>query len=191
MKTILIKLLRHGLTAVGGVGMATDSNVDQIAGAISFLAGIAWSIYESRNTKPPSDPAAASVAGKIIPLLLVCSVLSSGCTAPILPGNDPVVVRAEQARTVAADTFQAFVKLEYLNRPALKVISPDFARIADLVRDRSDGWIQSLTRVLAAYKANRTAENRASLTAGLATLDSALREVELHTAIATQYRIAQ
>ncbi len=189
MKEILKKLARHGLTALGGVGMATDGNVEQLAGALSFLIGIAMSLYEARKTKPIADPAATSVAVKIIPLLVTCALLGSGC-ASVAPGHDPVVVRAEQTRSIAASTFAAFVKLEHYNRPALRAISSDFARIADQVRSKSDGWIQSLTRVLAGYKASRNPENRASLTAALSTLDAAMREVELHTAIAAQHRIA-
>ena len=64
MKPIIAKLIRHTLTAFGGVGVATDSNVEQIAGAVSLIVGIAWSIWESREKKPV-DPAAASVASTI------------------------------------------------------------------------------------------------------------------------------
>ena len=51
MNQILVKIIRHLLTAVGGVGMATDSNVQELAGAVSFIAGIAWSIWEAKRTK--------------------------------------------------------------------------------------------------------------------------------------------
>ena len=44
MKPILAKIIRHTLTALGGVGVATDSNVEQIAGAISIVIGIALSL---------------------------------------------------------------------------------------------------------------------------------------------------
>lgn len=183
-----------GLLSILGIALRKHHSPDLAFWGDPLMAIGAYLIgwFSRQNGVSSEQVAAAKVStGPSLGLVLMLAtlLLVPGCTAPILPGNDPVVVRAEQARTVAADTFSAFVRLEYLNRPSLQAISPDFARIADQVRSKSDGWIQSLTRVLASYKSNRTPDNRASLTAGLSTLDAALREVELHTAIATQHKI--
>ena len=38
-------IIRHGLTIAGGAGMFSDTEMGQIAGAISTLGGLAWSAY--------------------------------------------------------------------------------------------------------------------------------------------------
>ncbi len=64
MNQVLAKIIRHLLTAIGGAAMATDSNVQEAAGAVSFIIGIAWSVWEAKRTKhtvitpiPPVPPA--------------------------------------------------------------------------------------------------------------------------------------
>jgi hypothetical protein len=49
MAVVIAKLLRHGLTIAGGAGMFSNNQVEQIAGALSTIAGIAWSLYEARR----------------------------------------------------------------------------------------------------------------------------------------------
>lgn len=44
MKTIILKVLRHGLTFVGGAGLVSDNEMEQIAGAVSAVVGVLWSV---------------------------------------------------------------------------------------------------------------------------------------------------
>lgn len=51
--TIIQAIVRHLLTTVGG-GMLmsfglTGATLDAVVGAVSTLAGVAWSLYDKRN----------------------------------------------------------------------------------------------------------------------------------------------
>lgn len=185
MKPIIAKFIRHTLTALGGVGVATDSNVEQIAGAISIIVGIALSLWEAREKKP-SDPAAASVANKIgLPLILAGAVFCSGCAA-ILPGNDPVIVRAQQTREIAFSTFDTFVTLEYRNREALQKINPNFTDVADNIRVGAPKWFKSFDAVLVAYKSGKTPATKSKLDGAIAVIESALTEAQTYIALAAE-----
>ena len=51
--TIIQAIVRHLLTTVGG-GMLmsfglTGATLDAVVGAVSTLAGVAWSVYDKRN----------------------------------------------------------------------------------------------------------------------------------------------
>jgi hypothetical protein len=120
--------------------------------------------------------------------LLIAAILCTGC-ASILPGNDPVVVNAERVTTVAADTFDTFLKTEYDSRASLKAVSPstyaavhsyaEFLRAPDANGvPRAKQYLQSARALTAAYKANRTAENKANLQTILATISAALTETQ-------------
>ena len=51
IKKVITSLVRHGLTAIGGAGVAmSDNEVETIVSALMLLAGLAHSIYEKRKT---------------------------------------------------------------------------------------------------------------------------------------------
>jgi len=50
-KLMWLALLRHGLTAAGGAGLASGTELDQGVGAALTLAGIVWSIIEKKKQK--------------------------------------------------------------------------------------------------------------------------------------------
>lgn len=56
MQAIIAGLIRHALTTFGGgalaTGVVTGSEVDAIAGAVTVLIGVAWSIVEKRLVAP-------------------------------------------------------------------------------------------------------------------------------------------
>lgn len=184
MKPIIAKIIRHTLTALGGVGVATDSNVEQIAGAISIVIGIALSLWEAREKKP-TDQAAASVANKIVPPLVLVLLLGTGC-ASILPGNDPVVVRAQQTREIAFSTFDTFVSLEYRNRATLQKLNPNFNEVADNIRVGAPKWFKSFDQVLVAYKSGKTPATKSKLDGAIAVIESALAEAQTYIALAAE-----
>lgn len=100
-----------------------------------------------------------------------------GC-ATVLPGNDPVVVRAEQIRGIALDTFDTVMKLERDNREALFAVSPDIKHTVDYFRKNELQWINGLDNCIQTYKKNRTPENKATLVTWLAVVEKALAEAQ-------------
>lgn len=109
----------------------------------------------------------------ILPLLLL-----TACAA-LQPGADPVVVRAEQTRSIAFLVFDTFLKAEHDNRTALAG-TPEIHAAAEHIRVNGPKWIDDLTALIAVYKSNRTPENKANLATGLAVLSTALVMAEKH-----------
>jgi len=125
--------------------------------------------------------------------ILALLALGVGC-ARLQPGADPIEVRAEQSVSVAGDTIDLFVGLDCDNQELLRAKAPGVHKFAEWLRERvptpgETGPVRTTTpRGLAlpaeanlarlTYKKNRTAENRAKLTAALAALDEALRQTQ-------------
>lgn len=124
---------------------------------------------------------------RLLPLLslLALLTLSNGCKS-ILPGNDPVVVRAQQTEQIAFTTFDTYVHIEDKYRSTLWAVSHDFKRVADKIRIGAPGWFKSFDAVLDAYKANRTSDNKANLAAGLAALEQSVIEAQSYLARAVE-----
>jgi hypothetical protein len=51
-KQLLASLFRHLLTASGGVGLFSDSELETLAGAAMILIGLLWSYLEKRENSP-------------------------------------------------------------------------------------------------------------------------------------------
>jgi hypothetical protein len=62
-RSMLLALLRHGLTTAGGAlttqGLASSDEVNQLAGAVITIVGIVWSIFEKRARNKAAQPASA------------------------------------------------------------------------------------------------------------------------------------
>ena len=59
--TIVQAIVRHLLTTVGGgllmsFGLS-GGTLDAVVGAISTLAGVAWSLYDKKQSAAPNQPA--------------------------------------------------------------------------------------------------------------------------------------
>lgn len=116
----------------------------------------------------------------ILPLFLL-----TACVA-LQRGADPIVVRAEQTRSIAFLVFDTFLKAEHDNRAALAG-TPEIHAAAEHIRVNGPKWIDDLTALIAVYKSNRTPENKANLATGLAVLSTALVTAEKYlTATVTQ-----
>lgn len=122
-----------------------------------------------------------------LPIILAAFFLN-GC-ASVAPGSDPVVVNAERTVTVAADSFDTFLKSEYETRDALKAASPAAYRevhgFAEYLRasvddrgPRAKQWLKSARVLTAAYKTNRTPANKANLQTILNTITAAMAEAQ-------------
>lgn len=89
-------------------------------------------------------------------------LLVSGC-AGIKPGADKLVVRAEQTRAAAAETFNSFVVFEHSNRDALWKVSKDIKHTADYVRAYGRPAIEELTKSIETYKVLKTSTSSGDL----------------------------
>ncbi len=60
-QTVVTALARHLLTTVGGSYLMsfgiTGTTLDAVIGALSTLAGVAWSIYDKKQQAAPDQPA--------------------------------------------------------------------------------------------------------------------------------------
>jgi len=62
MNSVIVQaLVRHLLTVVGGGFFASfgisGSTLEAVVGAVSTLAGVAWSIYDKQKNAAPDQPA--------------------------------------------------------------------------------------------------------------------------------------
>lgn len=59
--TIVQAIVRHLLTTVGGGFLMsfgiTGGTLDAVVGALSTLAGVAWSLYDKKQNAAPDQPA--------------------------------------------------------------------------------------------------------------------------------------
>lgn len=59
--TIVQAIVRHLLTTVGGGFLMsfgiTGGTLDAVVGALSTLAGVAWSLYDKKQSTAPDQPA--------------------------------------------------------------------------------------------------------------------------------------
>lgn len=95
-------------------------------------------------------------------LSLSLVVFSIGC-AGLKPGADKLVVRAEQTRAAAAETFNSFVVFEHSNRDALWKVSKDIKHTADYVRAYGKPAIEELTKSIETYKVLKTSTSSGDL----------------------------
>ncbi len=137
----------------------------------------------------PAAAAATSshVAGIIAALIFLPAFLFSGCqTAPVAPGNDPIVVHAEQTTRIALDTFKTIEKIEFDSYSTIKQIDPAVAAeirtFVNSIRRQSPDWLQTARNVTEAYQMNRTAGNKASLDSAMAVLQVAIDESKKYLA---------
>jgi hypothetical protein len=57
MNAVVLMLLRNGLKLAGTGALFSDSDVEQAAGAISLLAGLAWSGFNAWKEHKAAKPA--------------------------------------------------------------------------------------------------------------------------------------
>ena len=118
-----------------------------------------------------------SVAGRrqasilwILPVVILAGILSGCCI--LKPGQDPLVVRSEQAMRALYVTTDTFLEWEYKHRAQVAYLKP----VADKLRRHVPGVLAVAADALRAYKANKSPENKATLTAAMAPVDELLAE---------------
>ena len=92
--------------------------------------------------------------------------------------SDQIVLRAEQTAETAKLTFNTFVHLERDNQALLEQLNPAIHQWAETVRRNGINWIVSLRNATKTFKANRNAQNQATLTTAIATVTNAINETQ-------------
>ncbi len=93
-----------------------------------------------------------------------------GCSS-VEPGNDPVVVRAEQITATAFDAMDAFLFWE-----SRHPVPDEIHEFAERLRRDAPQWFGSARALTRAYKSHRTEENKVALETVLALLETAVSE---------------
>ena len=105
-----------------------------------------------------------------LPVLILAGILSGCCT--ILPGNDPLVVRTEQATRMLYSTTDKFLEWEYRHRAQAPYLKPG----ADKMRRTVPGVLAVSRDALRAYKATKNASTKADLVAALQPVEQLLQD---------------
>jgi hypothetical protein len=100
--------------------------------------------------------------------------------------TDQIILRAEQTAQVSRDTFNLFVHLERDNEALLKQVNPSIHDYANTIRKHGLDWVESLRQATKTFKANRTADNQASLNTWLTTLNNAVSQTNKYIAQSKQ-----
>jgi hypothetical protein len=106
-------------------------------------------------------------AGPVAVLALgALSLTLVGCGS-VAPGSDPVVVYAERTTLVSMDTIDTFLRYERANEAALGAKVHD---VAESLRKQAPAALRAARSATKTYKANRNAQNKATLETALAVL---------------------
>lgn len=124
----------------------------------------------------------------LLPVVTFAAVipLLSGC-ATILPGNDPIVVRAEQATQLLYVTSDRFLLWEHTNREKY----PGFKALADKLRQHVPWVLQRCRDATKAYKKNRDEANKRVLVISLASVETMLHEAQAATSLVPSFNPPQ
>jgi hypothetical protein len=96
----------------------------------------------------------------------------NGCA--ILPGNDPLVVRAEQAARIGYATVDAFLRFEFENRKTY----PGLKHKADILREHAPKALEKLREATKAYKARKAQDTESALALSLAAVETITRTAQ-------------
>lgn len=105
--------------------------------------------------------------------------------------SDQLIVSAEKATFIAADTFDTFLRLEFKHRAAYAKISPKIHDFAETLRADKDGngepfgidVLKSARVATKTFKANRTPANEANLRTAWATLQKLIDDAKKYSAL--------
>lgn len=178
---LLCPVLGVALTYLNGLaGGRGDLWHGALLGAAgSFVREFVDQAKQRAGTTPPGSGAGGAAA------LLVAGVLAlgamgglTGCATGLQPGGvyqgDLGLYRTDLAVKTAYDALNAFESWEYANRTVLFAKNPKIKAEADTIRANAPKWFQSEATLRAAYLANPTPGNYASLQAVLTEIQAAL-----------------
>lgn len=111
--------------------------------------------------------------------LVLCSFFTMGVgpCATVQPGNDAVVVHAEQTYQEAFDASDALFKLDKINRAIILQTAPEVHAQINALKPKVKQVLANANSDIKTYKANRTTANLAKLNAAIAALTQILEQI--------------
>lgn len=122
----------------------------------------------------------------LLALVSLTAFLFSGCASLSPDGpykGDEYLYRSQETIVNAHKTLHAFLKVEHDNHAMLKKY-PEVGKYADFIRDNEPRWIGSAKALVAAYKANPSAENKTALDATTDILAAAISQAAQYISMA-------
>lgn len=109
----------------------------------------------------------------ILPVLTLAGILC-GCST-ILPGHDPLVVRAEQATQLLYVTTDRLLAWEHANRGQVPHLKP----VCDRLRQNVPWVLQRCRDATKSYKRSRNDLSKRTLVLSLASVETSLDEAQM------------
>lgn len=103
-------------------------------------------------------------------------VLLAGC-ASIKPGNDPLIVHADQSRKALVETADSFVALEKNNRDYFWSVSKSIKHTADGIRATVPPILIALDASVDRYRAHKTSVQSSDLELRIAIVTSTIADI--------------
>lgn len=122
----------------------------------------------------------------LLPVVIFTSVTLTGC-ASLIPGSDPIVVRAEQATQLLYVTADRFLLWEHTNRDKY----PQFKGLADKLRQHVPWALQRCRDATKVYKKHRDDVNKRVLVLSLASVETMLIEAQNATSLVPSFNPPQ
>lgn len=113
--------------------------------------------------------------------LLLSLVLVLTFTGCVSPGNDPLIVHAQQTKRLYLATADSFLKLEKANRDVLWKKDHGFKHIADRVRIYTPEYIAIVDKAITDWKVAKTQPNQVALSSGITILTDVISDVTKET----------
>lgn len=176
--------------SVGQFLAALLTGPDAIAAGVLVVTW-AWGHF-THKASPTTAKVGSSKAGVVglLVFLAAASLLFTGCVT-LDPSARAIVVRTEQALTIADATFDTAVHIDDANRELSKANVPAFHAFCEWLREpviipplttaepRAHALLKSTLAVKNAYKAQPTATNHEKLIASLAALETATAQAQI------------
>lgn len=124
----------------------------------------------------------------LLPVVTLAAVIPflSGC-ASLLPGSDPIVVRAEQATQLLYVTSDRFLLWEHSNRDKY----PGFKALGDKLRQNVPWVLQRCRDATKEYKRQRNESTKRVLVISLASVETMLDEAQAATSLVPSFNPPQ
>ena len=95
-------------------------------------------------------------------LAILSVVVLVGCST-VAPGNDPLIVHAQQAKASYIYTADTFLRFEYENRNSIWKKTTEVKKIADRIREQTPEILRLTDEAIARYKAYKMNVNQVEL----------------------------
>ena len=174
-QTLVRSVLKVGTGYLLAHGLTNSSQAEELSAALVGVISVLWGVFHRAG---PAMADSKPMPGKGTPLmaLLLLSALAGlageGC-APLAPGADPVVVRAQQLEASAKSSFDAFLQIDYAGGPLLASNAPAVHQFANWLRQpqsvalggtnvtlpRDLAYVVGLDNVIQAYRSGKATSN--------------------------------